>query len=92
MAVTAWPAADPGFYGAAGQWNDIDCDNNLNFIVEYPVDATYADGILTAENIIVGDKKYRAELGLVECDFYLLPSFGSNGNPQWQQSIYERCF
>ena len=68
MAVTAWPAADPGFYGAAGQWNDIDCDNNLNFIVEYPVDATYADGILTAENIIVGDKKYRAELGLVECD------------------------
>ena len=68
MAVTAWPAANPGFYGAAGQWNDIDCDNNLNFIVEYPVDATYADGILTAENIIVGDKKYRAELGLVECD------------------------
>ena len=67
MAVTAWPAADPGFYGAAGQWNDIDCDNNLNFIVEYPVDATYADGILTAENIIVGDKKYQAELGLVEC-------------------------
>ena len=68
MAVTAWPAADPGFYGAAGQWNDIDCGNNLNFIVEFPVDATYADGILTAENIIVGDKKYRAELGLVECD------------------------
>ena len=68
MAVTAWPAANPGFYGAAGQWNDVDCGNNLNFIVEYPVDATYADGILTAENIIVGDKKYRAELGLVDCD------------------------
>ena len=67
MAVTAWPAANPGFYGAAGQWNDIDCDNNLNFIVEYPIDATYADGILTAENIIVGDKGYRAELGLIEC-------------------------
>ena len=50
MAVTAWPAANPGFYGA-GQWNDIDCDNSLNFIVEYPVDATYSDGQLNAENI-----------------------------------------
>ena len=67
MAVTAWPAANPGFYGAAGQWNDIDCDNNLNFIVEYPVDTTYADGLLNAENIIVGDTKYRAELRLIEC-------------------------
>lgn len=67
MAVTAWPAANPGFYGAAGQWNDIDCDNSLNFIVEYPVDATYSDGQLSAENISVGDKKYRAELRLIEC-------------------------
>ena len=67
MAVTAWPAANPGFYGAAGQWNDIDCDNSLNFIVEYPVDATYSDGQLSAENINVGDKKYRAELRLIEC-------------------------
>ena len=67
MAVTAWPAANPGFYGAAGQWNDIDCDNSLNFIVEYPVDATYSDGQLNAENISVGDKKYRAELRLIEC-------------------------
>ena len=67
MAVTAWPAANPGFYGAAGQWNDIDCDNSLNFIVEYPVDATYSDGQLNAENISVGDKQYRAELRLIEC-------------------------
>ena len=67
MAVTAWPAANPGFYGAAGQWNDIDCDNKLNFIVEYPIDATYSDGQLNAENINVGDKKYRAELRLIKC-------------------------
>ena len=67
MAVTAWPAANPGFYGAAGQWNDIDCDNSLNFIVEYPIDATYSDGQLNAENISVGDKKYRAELRLIKC-------------------------
>lgn len=67
MAVTAWPAANPGFYGAAGQWNDIDCNNSLNFIVEYPVDATYSEGQLNAENISVGDKKYRAELRLIEC-------------------------
>ena len=67
MAVTAWPVANPGFYGAAGQWNDIDCDNKLNFIVEYPIDATYSDGQLNAENISVGDKKYRAELQLIEC-------------------------
>ena len=67
MAVTAWPVANPGFYGAAGQWNDIDCNNSLNFIVEYPVDATYSEGQLNAENISVGDKKYRAELRLIEC-------------------------
>ncbi|MEC7189293.1 MAG: serine hydrolase [Pseudomonadota bacterium] len=67
LAVTAWPAANPGFYGAAGQWNDIDCDNSLNFIVEYPVNTTYSDGQLSAENISVGDKKYRAELRLIEC-------------------------
>ena len=67
MAVTAWPAANPGFFGSAGQWNDIDCGNKLNFIVEYSVDANYADGLLNAENIIVGDKRYRAELKLMEC-------------------------
>ena len=67
MAVTAWPVTNPGFYGAAGQWNDIDCDNKLNFIVEYPIDATYSEGQLSAENISVGDKKYRAELRLIEC-------------------------
>jgi len=67
MAITAWPVANPGFFGVAGQWNDIDCDNSLNFIVEYPVDATYSDGQLNAENVSVGDKKYRAELRLIEC-------------------------
>ena len=67
MAVTAWPVANPNFYGAVGQWNDIDCDNRLNFIVEHPIDATYSDGQLIAENISVGDEKYRAELRLIEC-------------------------
>ena len=37
MAVSAWPAVNPGFYGSAGQWNDIDCDNKLNFIIEYNI-------------------------------------------------------
>ena len=40
---------------------------SLNFIVEYPIDATYSDGQLNAENISVGDKKYRAELRLIKC-------------------------
>lgn len=68
MAVTAWPAANPGFFGEAGQWNDIDCSNSLNFVVEYPIDANYAEGVIIAENTMVGDKKYRAELELRECE------------------------
>ena len=67
MAVSAWPAVNPGFYGSAGQWNDISCDNKLNFIIEYTVDATYTSGLLSAENVAVGDQNYRAELRAIEC-------------------------
>ena len=36
MGLSGWPTASPGFYGSAGQWNDINCTNKLRFAIQYP--------------------------------------------------------
>lgn len=36
MGLSGWPIATPGFYGTAGQWNDINCGNKLAFAIQYP--------------------------------------------------------
>jgi len=32
--MESWPVFNPGFYGEAGQWNDVDCGNKLPYVVE----------------------------------------------------------
>ena len=39
MGLSGWPIAAPGFYGTAGQWNDINCENKLAFAIQYPNEA-----------------------------------------------------
>ena len=36
IGLSGWPAGAPGFYGTAGQWNDINCTNKLTFAIQYP--------------------------------------------------------
>ena len=36
MGLSGWPTGSPGFYGNAGQWNDINCTNKLRFAIQYP--------------------------------------------------------
>ena len=34
LGMESWPVFNPGFYGEAGQWNDVDCGNKLPYVVE----------------------------------------------------------
>jgi CubicO group peptidase (beta-lactamase class C family) len=68
MGVTGWPKSNPGFYGAAGQWNDLNCSNLLSFAIEYTVDASFSNNILHIENLKVGEQTYWATLVLEECE------------------------
>ena len=36
IGLSGWPSGAPGFYGTAGQWNDINCTNKLTFAIQYP--------------------------------------------------------
>ena len=36
IGLAGWPVASPGFYGSAGQWNDVNCSNKLRFAIQYP--------------------------------------------------------
>lgn len=68
MGVTSWPKANPGFYGTAGQWNDLNCNNSLSFAIEYAIDATFSDNTLRIEHLQVGEETYWATLALKECE------------------------
>ena len=68
MGVTGWPKSNPGFYGAAGQWNDLNCSNLLSFAIEYTVDASFSNNILHIDNLKVGEQTYWATLVLEECE------------------------
>ena len=68
MGVTGWPTSNPGFYGAAGQWNDLNCSNLLSFAIEYTVDASFSNNILHIDNLKVGEQTYWATLFLEECE------------------------
>jgi|688.fasta_scaffold14270_4 hypothetical protein len=36
MALNGWPLGSGGFYGVSGQWNDINQNNSLFYVIEYP--------------------------------------------------------
>ena len=36
VGLSGWPSGAPGFYGTAGQWNDVNCTNKLTFAIQYP--------------------------------------------------------
>ena len=81
MGVTGWPKSNPGFYGAAGQWNDLNCGNLLSFAIEYTLDASFGNNILRIENIKVGEQTYWASLVLQECEticFKIIEAEGTN--------------
>ncbi len=40
MGLSGWPTASPNFYGSAGQWNDINCTNQLRFAIQYPTNVS----------------------------------------------------
>jgi len=70
IALTEWPLGN-GSLGVASQWNDVDDNNNLFYIIEYDSvssaePATYANNILTIPLVTVGELLYSAELSLVE--------------------------
>ncbi len=35
IGLAGWPAWEPGFYGVAGEWNDINANNKIFYIVEF---------------------------------------------------------
>jgi hypothetical protein len=35
IGLSDWPTGSPGFYGTSGQWNDINCSNELRFVIQY---------------------------------------------------------
>ena len=56
--------------GVAGQWNDISCSNELGFVIEYDVSASFKDGALQVKHLTVGDKKYSASFQLTSQTTY----------------------
>jgi hypothetical protein len=36
IALNGWPLNSGGFYGVSGQWNDINQNNTLFYVIEYP--------------------------------------------------------
>lgn len=35
IGLSGWPTGAPGYYGTAGQWNDVSCTNELKFAIQY---------------------------------------------------------
>lgn len=69
MGLETWPkGADiSSFLGTSGQWNDVSCFNELGFIIEYDVSASFSDGLLQVKHLTAGDKKYSASFQITEC-------------------------
>ena len=72
MGLETWPKGAEALnsLGVAGQWNDISCSNELGFVIEYDVGASFKDGALQVKHLTVGDKKYSASFQLVSQTTY----------------------
>ncbi|MDA9578856.1 hypothetical protein N9S52_02830 [Gammaproteobacteria bacterium] len=66
MGLSGWPMASPGFYGAAGQWNDVNCSNKLRFAIQYPQNASPQVSILgDSRSISDTDDKARESVSVI---------------------------
>ena len=72
MGLETWPKGAEALnsLGVAGQWNDISCSNELGFVIEYDVGASFKDGALQVKHLTVGDKKYSASFQLASQTTY----------------------
>jgi len=65
-----WPlnATRAEAFGLSGQWNDINCDNKLAFVIEYEA-ASKLDGTkFVIPNLFYEDKSYLAEFEATSCE------------------------
>ncbi len=44
VGLSGWPKTNPGYYGSAGEWNDIALTNSLYFIIEFDGPASCSAG------------------------------------------------
>lgn len=66
MGLSGWPMASPGFYGVAGQWNDVNCSNKLRFAIQYPQNASPQVSILgDSRSISDTDEKARESVSVI---------------------------
>ena len=70
LGLEQWPAgnSEVGYLGKIGQWNDIDCTNELQFAIEYDYEPKFVDQVLRIPFVAVGDSNFDVSLQIVECD------------------------
>ena len=70
LGLEQWPTgnSENGYLGKVGQWNDIDCANELQFAIEYDYEPEFNDQVLQIPFVAVGDSEFDVSLQLVECE------------------------
>ena len=68
LGLEQWPtgSAESGYLGKIGQWNDIDCTNELQFAIEYDYEPKFTDQVLRIPFVTVGDSNFRVSLQLLK--------------------------
>ena len=70
LGLEQWPTgnAENAYLGKVGQWNDLDCTNELQFAIEYDYEPKFTEQLLRIPFVAVGDNNFDVSLQLVECD------------------------
>ncbi|MCS5650398.1 MAG: hypothetical protein NZ820_13815, partial [Dehalococcoidia bacterium] len=70
LGLEQWPTgnAESAYLGKVGQWNDLDCTNELQFAIEYDYEPKFTEQLLRIPFVTVGDSNFDVSLQLVECD------------------------
>ena len=70
LGLEQWPTgnAENAYLGKVGQWNDLDCTNELQFAIEYDYEPKFTEQLLRIPFVAVGDSNFDVSLQLIECD------------------------
>ena len=70
LGLEQWPTgnAESAYLGKVGQWNDLDCTNELQFAIEYDYEPSFTEQLLRIPFVAVGDSNFDVSLQIVECD------------------------
>ena len=70
LGLEQWPTgnAESAYLGKVGQWNDVDCTNELQFAIEYDYEPSFTEQLLRIPFVAVGDSNFDVSLQIVECD------------------------